>query len=93
MILKCRAKLSDSCYDGRECVHIYGEDSMEDDGTFDGESVVCDACYIKGGQPAIRFPASRQQVVEHVDRELGFDGPSLLQKAFGGGYSIRGRVP
>jgi hypothetical protein len=40
--VKCRAKLVDDCYDGRE---DDPEEPMVEDGTFDGESVVCDACY------------------------------------------------
>lgn len=71
MQIKCRAKRSSSCYDGRECEPVYGEDSMADDGTFDGESVICDACYIAGGQPSLPYPAPREDVLAHVDREMG----------------------
>lgn len=70
MKIQCRAKISKSCYDGTDCESIYGEDSMSDDGTFDGKTVVCDVCYIAGGQPAVSFPASREQVVAH-DHALG----------------------
>lgn len=44
---------------------------MADDGTFNGESVICDACYIAGGQPSLSYPASREDVLAHVDREMG----------------------
>lgn len=71
MIIKCRAKLSPNCYDGHECEPIYGEDAMTDDGTFDGESVVCDPCYLSGGQPSVPYPASREVVINHINRELG----------------------
>lgn len=75
----CRARQSKSCYHGRAIAGVY-PDGMEDDGTWNGESVVCDPCYIKGGQPALpvvdeRRPpyeiVTREQVVEHVDREMG----------------------
>ncbi len=45
-VIRCRARKSTDCYDGRECEPIYGEDSMAGDCTYDGETVVCDACYI-----------------------------------------------
>lgn len=72
-VIKCRAKLSKSCQDGQGCLGVYGEDSMADDGTFDGETVVCTPCYIKGGQPALYAgdAPTRQQVVQHVNREMG----------------------
>jgi hypothetical protein len=78
MKVVCRARKSKSCYHGRDCETVYGEDSMADDGTFDGESVICDACYIAGGQPSIYVGRpegwpSRQEVIEHVDREMGLD--------------------
>lgn len=67
MKVKCRAKLSPRCIDGEECVRIYGEDSMRDDGLFNGESVICDACYVLIGAPGMPFPASRRDVLAHVD--------------------------
>jgi len=73
MKLKCRAKQSPNCQDGMDCETIYGEDSMADDGTYDGESVVCDACYIAGGQPALPYPATREAVIRHVNREMGIE--------------------
>lgn len=51
----CRSKKSPNCYDGR----LTAETSMDpegpgqsEDGTWDGESVVCDACYIAEGMPS-----------------------------------------
>jgi hypothetical protein len=76
MQIKCRAKRSPNCYEGRECVSVYGGyDSMDDDGTFDGETVICDACYIAIGQPALPVEevTSRQQVIDHVNRALEED--------------------
>jgi len=73
----CRARKSKSCYHGRPIESVY-PDGMEDDGTFDGESVVCDACYIAGGQPSIYVGRpegwpTREEVIRHVDREMGID--------------------
>lgn len=73
MKIRCRAHLSKKCYDGEECKLVYGEDSMADDGTFDGETVVCDPCYIAGGQPSLSSPATRAEVVRHVNRALGLE--------------------
>lgn len=51
--IKCRSKKSASCYDGKPEEQIYGEDGQSSDGTWDGQSVVCDACYIAVGQPSV----------------------------------------
>jgi hypothetical protein len=38
---------------------IYDSDEgMADDGTWDGETVVCDSCYIALGQPTSSDPAT-----------------------------------
>jgi hypothetical protein len=40
----CRARLGDQpCYHGRR---EDPEQPMDDDGTWDGRSVICDACYV-----------------------------------------------
>jgi hypothetical protein len=49
MKIKCRSLVSKDCYEGRPCKEIYEEDSMAGDGTYNGDSVVCDACYLEGG--------------------------------------------
>jgi hypothetical protein len=42
----CRAKVSDECYDGKPTsVQFEDDEPMSADGTFDGRSIVCDACY------------------------------------------------
>jgi hypothetical protein len=42
--IKCRAKVAAGCLDGT--AGFYADDvSWTDDGTFDGETVVCDECY------------------------------------------------
>jgi hypothetical protein len=53
-IIRCRAKLPDAdCYDGspmtRQMPVEPDEDdpTMAEDGTFDGRSIVCDACYVR----------------------------------------------
>lgn len=50
--IRCRAKVSASCYDGRNAAGIY-PDGADDDGTYREEdgTVVCDPCYIAIGQP------------------------------------------
>lgn len=49
--IRCRARLDNQCYDGSSMSRqMPGEDSpvqMSEDGTFDGESIVCDACYLQ----------------------------------------------
>ena len=50
----CRAKKSPDCYDGKPVLAVY-EASMDEDATWDGESVVCDSCYIALGQPSVPF--------------------------------------
>jgi hypothetical protein len=53
-LIKCRSKVSEHCYDGKPVGEIYGEDvPISEDGTWDGESVVCDACYLDLGAPGI----------------------------------------
>lgn len=71
-LIRCRAKVSDSCYDGRPAAGIY-DDGQQEDGTWDAETdtIVCDPCYIKAGQPGLPFPASRQDVVTHINNVLG----------------------
>ena len=49
----CRTKVSTGCYDGKSEVAVYGDGGMEEDSTFDGRTVCCDACYIAIGQPSV----------------------------------------
>ena len=66
--IRCRSKKSKHCYDGKPESSVY-EDGMEDDSTFDGSTVCCDACYIAIGQPGVpvdspgaaTFPQSIEQ--------------------------------
>jgi hypothetical protein len=44
--LSCRAKESEFCHDGRSSAAFLGEHLMAGDETFDGETVVCDACKV-----------------------------------------------
>lgn len=44
--LRCRAKVAAMCLDGAAQIRVYGPgEHMEDDGTWDGHSVVCHWCY------------------------------------------------
>jgi hypothetical protein len=47
-LIRCRAKLGDvECFDGRPTRVQFGTDThMAEDGTFDGETIVCDPCYV-----------------------------------------------
>ncbi len=56
--IRCRSCCTDACYDGRPEDEVY-EEGMAGDGTFDGETVICDPCYIMEGTPVM------QPVVEH----------------------------
>lgn len=60
--IACRSHASRACYHGRDAGPIYGypalepdvravAEAYESDGTFDGGTVICDACYIAIGQP------------------------------------------
>jgi hypothetical protein len=61
---------------------------MDEDGTFDGKSVVCTACYIDGGMPALYEGAcptredkdnqilSGGSVVRHINRIMGIPDAS-----------------
>jgi hypothetical protein len=51
--IRCRSKRSANCYDGKSEESVYGEDGQDSDGTWDGQTVCCDACYIAAGMPAV----------------------------------------
>lgn len=53
--INCRSRKSPACYHGKSVYTIYDPDGpgMSEDGTWDGQSVVCDACYLYIGQPAV----------------------------------------
>lgn len=55
-LIRCRARVVATCYDGRPTSVQFGEDlPMTEDGTFlptqGGGSLVCDPCYINLGTP------------------------------------------
>lgn len=45
MQINCRARTSPKCLHGVDEKVVY-EDGQIEDGTWDGDSVVCDACYV-----------------------------------------------
>ena len=46
-VIRCRARVHERCYDGRPTEVQFDEDlPMSEDGTWDGETIVCDACYV-----------------------------------------------
>ena len=58
--IRCRAKVAADCYDGK-AAHLIYDEGQEDDGTWDGQTVVCDACYIALGQPTAADPRTIAQ--------------------------------
>lgn len=56
MKVQCRARISPDCMHDRDIRQVYGEDGMADDSTWDGHSVVCDACYLRA-EPFTRMNA------------------------------------
>lgn len=47
--IKCRAKIVDECADGNDIAAIYDpiENPIHTDSSWDGETIVCDACYLE----------------------------------------------
>lgn len=59
--INCRVKKAKACSHGkptRETSMDPEGDGMAEDGTWDGQSVICDACYIAIGMPTSNDPAS-----------------------------------
>jgi len=57
----CRSRKAPDCYHGKPTTETAMDpegDGMAEDGTWDGESVICDACYIAIGMPTSNDPAS-----------------------------------
>jgi hypothetical protein len=46
MIVKCRAQVSLDCYNGKNISVYNKENPTQEDGTWNGSSVICDACYL-----------------------------------------------
>lgn len=52
--INCRARKSPKCYHGKPTIKSDMDpdgDGMREDGTWDGESIVCSTCYIATGMP------------------------------------------
>ena len=49
--IRCRARVSKECYNGRDEAEVYDSKNQSEDGTWNGRSVVCDPCYIRLGTP------------------------------------------
>jgi hypothetical protein len=89
-VIRCRARLADvDCYDGSPTSRQFGEEDgdlpMSYDGTYDGSTIVCDACYIA----LMPFTPSQQGLhgeltaaIDHYERMLTFarahDAPQEL---------------
>ena len=48
--IRCRVR-GETCEHGRPSIEVYDSGTIAGDGTFDGETVVCDACYTALGCP------------------------------------------
>lgn len=44
-LIRCRARIADECLNGRDELIVAVGFKMQDDGTWDGETIVCDPCY------------------------------------------------
>lgn len=44
-LIRCRARIADACLNGRDELIVSKDFKMQDDGTWDGQSIVCDPCY------------------------------------------------
>jgi hypothetical protein len=62
-IIICRAKVNDDCLDATE---LEGDNHVEEDGTYDGESIVCDSCYIS----IMPFSKSGQALTDEIDSAI-----------------------
>jgi hypothetical protein len=95
MILHCRAQLTPGCYDGRAAP----AEQISDDGTWDGETIICDDCYprllpfTKSNlglfdelQDAIEhYQVNAKHVRDHLNLdELVAEASSVIEKSFPG---------
>jgi hypothetical protein len=69
-VIRCRAKIAERCYDGKLSESVYGKVGMRDDTLFDGETVICDVCYIALGQPGVDVRLGPEAARERVDAVL-----------------------
>ena len=73
-LVRCRARVSSQCYGlkGRDEAGVYPDGDQREDGTWRplDDTVVCDSCYIKLGQP---LRADLERVVEEAQRRLGVE--------------------
>lgn len=61
MIVHCRARVSVDCENGEEPYY-----DQEEDGTWNGESVICDPCYIK----LMPYTPSGRALLDEIDEAL-----------------------
>lgn len=65
--IRCRARIAGRCLDGQPTRAQFGDDlSMRADGTYDGESIVCDACYMQ----LMPFTASGRGLYDELDAAI-----------------------
>jgi hypothetical protein len=53
----CRVKESGDCHDGLGSAAVFGDEGMAGDDTYDGETVVCDACKVAGDPEGVEEEA------------------------------------
>lgn len=68
--IKCRAKLSNICLDGQPTTKQFeGQDlPLSEDGTFDGDTIVCDPCFIVIMPYSPSGRALRPEIEEAIDQ-------------------------
>lgn len=61
--IKCRAKVDKHCLDGSK---EWAGKEMDGDGTWDGDSIVCDYCYVT----LMPYSPSRRLLTDEIDNAI-----------------------
>lgn len=66
MIVQCRARVSQFCEHGANA----DREHSVDDGSWDGHTIICTACYITIGMPGVDVSRGRKAALEHMNKVL-----------------------
>lgn len=86
-LIRCRARLGDQpCYDGSPITRQIPDGArMSEDGTWDGETIVCDACYlalqpltVSGAALYDELPAAILQYQANLEHVRAHPDPGVL---------------
>lgn len=71
LTINCRAKISHICDHGKPTKDggYHTDNDYTDDGTYNGESIICDSCYIKLGQPSVPVSQAHRRA-EVLDKAI-----------------------